>query len=125
MVKRKDEPNQDAKKELNSQKNEIPKKQEEDTLQYKLGDKILKFQFLSEKRVNCPICNSSFKNILNDLKKSSCKLSNLDDFSNKFKQFTKEYLQEEVKKKQRERKSKSRAKQRDIDIQKELDDQNI
>ena len=58
------------------------------------------------------------------LQKSSCRISNLDDLSEKFRQHIKVHIEQEIKDDQRNRTAKSRAKQRKVDNQKVLDDQN-
>ena len=41
---------------------------------YKHGRDVLKFQFISNKRVKCPKCGKDFKNILNHMQKSRCQI---------------------------------------------------
>ena len=73
-----------------NQKNETPEgpdpEQEKKAFKYMLDGEILDFQFVSEKRVKCPKCKKEYKNILLHLQKSSCKISNLDDLGEKFKE---------------------------------------
>ena len=51
---------------------------------YKLEGKILNFKFMSHKRVQCPTCSAEFNNILRHLQKSSCRIFNIEDISEKF-----------------------------------------
>ena len=77
---------------------------------------------MSDKRVKCPICRKDFKNILRHLQQSGCKISCIDDISEKFKHFTKVHLAQKNKDDQNRRKDRSRTKQRELDEQKYLDD---
>jgi hypothetical protein len=63
---------------------------------YKQDGNILNFQFVSDKRVKCPTCRKEFKNILRHLQQSGCHISNQVDFSERFKQFTKDHLEEKI-----------------------------
>ena len=71
--------------------------------QYKQDGNILNFQFVSDKRVKCPTCRNEFKNILRHLQQSGCHISNLVDFSERFKQFTKVHLEKTIKDNNREK----------------------
>ena len=54
-----------------NQKNETPEPEHErKAFQYMQDGKILNFQFMSEKRVQCPKCKKEYKNILLHLQKS-------------------------------------------------------
>ena len=61
------------------------------------GGKVLDFQFVSEKRIKCPKCEKEYKNILLHMQRSSCRISDLDDLSEKFKEHTKVHFQQEIK----------------------------
>jgi hypothetical protein len=86
--------------------------------------KILNFEFMSDKRVRCPICSNEFKNMIRHLQQSGCRISNHDDLTEKFKQFSKVLLANQIKNDQNNWKAKSRAKQREVDDQQIKDDQN-
>ena len=101
---------------------EQPSKKE--AFKYMQDGKILNFQFVSEKRVKCPQCKKEYKNILLHLQKSTCRISDLDDLREKFKEHTKVHFQQEMKEDQRTWKANSRAKQRKVDYQKVVDKQN-
>ena len=103
--------------EVNLNKNSDKPEEQNQTriFKYKLDGKILNFLFVSDKRVNCPTCRNDFKNILRHLQQSGCKIPNMDDLSNSFKQFTND---------QNKRKAKSIAKQRAADNQKVKQSQN-
>ena len=110
-------------KEARSQ--EEPEDTEIEIFSYKLGEKILNFQFISEKRVKSPGCKKDFKNILGHFKQSKqCGIWDYDDFSENLKLFTKINRSKELKENQRKRKVKSRMHQREDNLQKVLDDQN-
>ena len=92
---------------------------------YQQQGNILNFEFVTDKRIKCPICTNEFKNIMRHLQQSSCGISNMDDFAEKLKQFKNVHLAEQIKEEQRRRKTKSRSRirQQDIDRLKVLDDQ--
>ena len=85
-------------------------KKGEQHFEFELDGNVLTFQFVSDKRVSCPRCGDNYKNILNHLQKSKCKVSQIEDLSDKFKQFIKNNMAEEIKNQQRKWKTKSRAK---------------
>ena len=98
----------------------VPKEPEEGKVfEYQLGDKILNFKFISEKRVKCAICLNEFKNILRHLQQSKC-ICNTDDFVEKFKEYSKDDAREQKRMKQ----AALRVKQQEVDAQKFLNDQN-
>ena len=91
-------------------------KNENKIFKYEQDGIILNFQFISDKRVKCPICRNEFKNILRHLQKSGCQITNQVDFSERFKHFAEIHQDEnQVKDNQNKRKAKSRAKQREDD----------
>ena len=95
------------------------------TFKHLQDGKILDFQFVSEKRVKCPKCKKEYKNILRHLQKSSCRIADLDDLIEKFKDHKKVHFQQEIKDEQRHWKANSRAKQpKTASSPKELADQN-
>ena len=57
---------------------ETKKKDQQITFQYKEEGKMFDFEFKTDKRVQCPICKSDYKNILRHLQKTSCKIHNLE-----------------------------------------------
>ena len=97
---------------------------EKKPFKYLQDGQILDFQFVSEKKVKCPKCKKEYKNILLHLQKSSCRISNLNDLSEKFTEHIKVHLDKERKDDHRKWKANYRAKQRKVDGQKVLDHQN-
>ena len=87
---------------------------------YQQEGNILSFEFTMDKRIKCPNCKKEFKN----LQRSSCEISNIDDLSEKLKQFKKVHFADQLKEDQNKWKAQSRAKQREIDDEKVKDDQN-
>ena len=86
-------------------KNENPEGPEQPNkkkaFKYMQDGKILNFQFVSEKRVKCPKCQKDYKNILLHIQRSSCRVSDTADLSEKFQQYTKVHLEQELKDDQR------------------------
>ena len=82
------------------------------TFKYKLDGDELNIKFMLNKRVKCPKCRNDFKNIFSHLHRSGCTVSNLEDFREKYKQYTKINLAKEIKEDMRKQKAKSSAKQK-------------
>ena len=101
-----------------------PREMENKQFQYKLENEVLTFKFISDKRVICPKCGNNFKNLLNHVQKSKCKISQFEDLSLKFKQFISNNMTEEIKANQRKWKQESRYRQREQNPQKVKDNQN-
>ena len=108
--------------------NEYPKNTNEETEKthfiFKNENEILDFEFESEKRVRCPSCQIAYKNILRHLQQSSCKISDIKLFSERFQEFKKKTFANKLREKQNERKKKSLAKKREENPQKLKDDHN-
>ena len=105
-------------KRIPDEKTEQSDKQDKRNFNYNLDGKNLKFEIISDKRVKCPECKKEFKNILCHLQKSTCRIPNLDDLSEKFQEFKRIHLGQEIKQRQNERKAKSVAKQKKENDQK-------
>ena len=104
---------------------EMPKQHNENLVfTYKQKGNILNFHFINDKRVKCPTCRNEFKNILRHLQKSRCQIENIDDLSEKLKQFKEIHLAQKKKDDQKKWKAKSIAKQREDNFQQVKDDQN-
>ena len=87
---------------------EIPEQHNENLVfTYKQEGNILKFHFITDKRVRCPTCTNEYKNILCHLQKSSCQTSNLDDLIEKLQQFKEDKLSQAKKDDQKKRKSRT------------------
>ena len=69
----------------------------------------------AQDQITCPFCFITFKNICNHLKRSRCKIPNLEHFSQALKEFKRKTFINEIKENQRQRKQKSDAKLREID----------
>ena len=91
---------------------------------YESPAETFEFEFMTDNRIKCPHCKMAFKNILCHLQRSTCKVSNLDHFGQRFQEFKKITFAEKIRQKQNERKMKSLEKQRKEDTQKVKDSQN-
>ena len=85
---------------------------ETDNFEYDIDGNVLRFKFISDKRVACPKCGKDYKNILNHIQKSTCKISEFNDLSVKFKHFMKINMGDEIREQQRKKNSKFITKQR-------------
>ena len=102
----------------------INKETEKTHFIFKNGNEILDFEFESEKRVRCSSCQIAYKNILRHLQQSSCKISDIKLFSQRFQEFKKNKFANKLREKQNEWKMKSLAKKREENSQKLKDDHN-
>ena len=101
----------------------LKEKDGEKAFKYKYDGEILIFHFVSDKRVKCPRCGKTFKNIINHCKKGSCRFPKLDELIEEFKQVNNQRQLNNKKDEQRKRKAKSDAKQRKDDDQRVKDNQ--
>ena len=88
------------------------------TFSYKIGNNFKIFEIFSDKRIRCPFCTKSYKNIQCHIQKSNCSVPNFKDFSDKLHNFILQHFEGERKQDQRDRKAKSNAKLRAIDNEK-------
>ena len=91
--------------------------------QYEHGNNVTYFEILPDKKIRCPYCNLVFKNIHAHFQRSSCKMSTLNDLTEKLNAFKRNHFREDMKKAHRERIYKFRAAQREKDNEKVKRDQ--
>ena len=85
---------------------------------YQIGKNFKIFGIFSDRRIRCPFCFKSYKNIQCHIQKSNCSVPNFKDFSDQLHTFKLQQFEDERKQDQRDRKAQSNAKLRAIDNKK-------
>ena len=90
---------------------------------YTINEVPLDFKILPDRKIRCAYCKNTYKNIHHHLRKGSCKVPGLKDFSLHLANFIQLKFKEQIKKGNCERKAKSRELKQNMNYDKSRKDE--